>query len=144
MLNKLRCHTTFNFQPIRLLDPGCWYKFTYWMTNSVDPDQLANWSGSIVRLSLLTMINPNQTCEVLLFVCSKMADETNLSSNKSDVWERKLCWWCLSSDFPLRKFLLGFAFYFCFVFTSTPSYEASPLCSILCNLFPRLCWCWSL
>ena len=27
-----------------------------------------------------------------------------------------------------------------FGFTSTPSYEASPLCSILCNLFPRLCW----
>ena len=33
-----------------------------------------------VRLSLLTMINPNQLCDVLLFVCSKMADETNLSS----------------------------------------------------------------
>ena len=28
----------------------CWYKFTYWMANSTDPDQLAsseaNWSGS--------------------------------------------------------------------------------------------------
>ena len=24
--------------------------------------------------------NPNQLCDVLLFVCSKMADETNLSS----------------------------------------------------------------
>ena len=39
-----------NFQPIRLLDPDCWYKFTYWMANSADPDQLAsseaNWSGS--------------------------------------------------------------------------------------------------
>ena len=33
----------------------------------------------IVRLSLLTM-TPNQLCDVLLFVCSKMADETNLSS----------------------------------------------------------------
>ena len=33
-----------------------------------------------VRLSLLTMTNPNQLCNVLLFVCSKMADETNLSS----------------------------------------------------------------
>ena len=32
------------------------------------------------RLSLLTMTNPNQLCDVLLFVCSKMADETNLSS----------------------------------------------------------------
>ena len=34
----------------------------------------------IVRLSLLTMTNPNQLCDVLLFVCSEMADETNLSS----------------------------------------------------------------
>ena len=33
-----------------------------------------------VRLSLLTMTNPNQLCDVLLFVYSKMADETNLSS----------------------------------------------------------------
>ena len=33
-----------------------------------------------VRLSLLTMTNPNQLCDVLLFVCSKMADQTNLSS----------------------------------------------------------------
>ena len=33
-----------------------------------------------VRLSLLTMTNPNQMREVLLFVCSKMADELNLSS----------------------------------------------------------------
>ena len=39
-----------NCQPIRLLNPYCWYKFTYWMTNIADPDQLAspeaNWSGS--------------------------------------------------------------------------------------------------
>ena len=34
----------------------------------------------IVRLSLLTMTNRNQLCDVLLFVCSKMADETNHSS----------------------------------------------------------------
>ena len=34
----------------------------------------------LVRLSLLTMTNPNQLCDMLLFVCSKMADETNLSS----------------------------------------------------------------
>ena len=34
----------------------------------------------LVRLSLLTMTNPNQLCDVLYFVCSKMADETNLSS----------------------------------------------------------------
>ena len=36
--------------------------------------------GNFVRLSLLTMTNPNQLCDVLLFACSKMADETNLSS----------------------------------------------------------------
>ena len=34
----------------------------------------------LVRLSLLTMTNPNQLCDVLLFVCSKMADKSNLSS----------------------------------------------------------------
>ena len=53
---------------------------------------------SIVRLSLLTMTNPNQLCDVLLFVCSKMADETNLSSKlpvadrTREVGGRKLCW----------------------------------------------------
>ena len=31
------------------------------------------------RLSLLTMTSPNQMCEVLLFMCSKTAEETNLS-----------------------------------------------------------------
>ena len=39
-----------NFQPIRLLDPDCWYKSAYLMANSADPDQLAseeaNRSGS--------------------------------------------------------------------------------------------------
>ena len=34
----------------------------------------------LVRLSILTMTNLNQLCDVLLLVCSKMADETNLSS----------------------------------------------------------------
>ena len=33
-----------------------------------------------VRLSLMTMTNPNRIREVLLFVCSEMVDETNLSS----------------------------------------------------------------
>ena len=47
MLNKLSS----SFQPIKLLDPSCWYKWmTNWMTNSTDPDQLASsealWSGS--------------------------------------------------------------------------------------------------
>ena len=40
-----------------------------------------------VHLSLLTMTNPNQLCDVLLFVCSKIADETNISS-KLPVAER--------------------------------------------------------
>ena len=90
------------------------------------------------------MTNPNQMREVLLFVCSKMADETNFNSKlpiadrTREVWGRKLCWWCLSSVFPLRTFLLGFADSFCFVFASSPSYEVSPLCSILCSLFPWL------
>ena len=48
--STVTCHAASNFQPIRLLYPGCWYKFTYLMANSVDPDQLAssenNWSGS--------------------------------------------------------------------------------------------------
>ena len=100
----------------------------------------------IVRLSLLTMTNPNQLCDVLLFVCSKMAEETNLSSKlpvtdrTREVWGRKLCWWCLTSGFPLCTFLLGFADSFCFIFTSSPFYEASPLCTILCNLFPWHYW----
>ena len=37
-------------------------------------------SNILVRLSLLTMTSPNQLFDLLLFVCSKMADETNLSS----------------------------------------------------------------
>ena len=39
---KILTPATFICQPIRLLDPGCWYKFIYWMTNSADPDQLAS------------------------------------------------------------------------------------------------------
>ena len=42
LLNKLRCHAHFKFQPIRLLDPHCCYKFAYLMANSADPDQLAS------------------------------------------------------------------------------------------------------
>ena len=41
MLNKDAMPTS-NFQPIRLLDPDCWYKFTYLMANSADPYQLAS------------------------------------------------------------------------------------------------------
>ena len=35
-------------------------------------------------MSLLTMTNPNQLCDVLLFVCSEMANETNLSSKLTE------------------------------------------------------------
>ena len=67
---------------------------------------------SVIRLSSLTLTNPNQSCDVLLFVCSKMVEETNLSSKlpvidrTREVWGRKLCWRCLSSGFPLCTFLL--------------------------------------
>ena len=48
-LNKDATPTS-NFQPIRLIDPGCWYKFKYRMANKADPDQLASseasWSWS--------------------------------------------------------------------------------------------------
>ena len=33
---------TSNFQPIKLLGPGCLYKFTHLMANSADLDQLAS------------------------------------------------------------------------------------------------------
>ena len=57
-----------------------------------------NTSCSIVRLSVLTMGNPNQLCDVLLFVCSNMADMTNLSSKlpvadrTREICGRKLSW----------------------------------------------------
>ena len=35
-----------NFQPVRLLDPHCCYKFIYLMANSADPNQLASEEGS--------------------------------------------------------------------------------------------------
>ena len=37
MLNKDATPTS-NFQPIRLFNPDCWYKVTYWMTNCSDPE----------------------------------------------------------------------------------------------------------
>ena len=63
-----------------------------------------------VHLSLLTLINPNQLCEVLVFVCSKMADQTNLSSKlpvadrTREVWERKLCGEALALAFCCTRF----------------------------------------
>ena len=42
MLNKLSCHIHFQIQPVRLLDPSCWYKFTYLMINSAEQAQQAH------------------------------------------------------------------------------------------------------
>ena len=36
---------------------------------------MRNEHSFLACLSLLTMTNPNQLCDVLLFVCSKIADE---------------------------------------------------------------------
>ena len=33
---------TSNFHAIALFDPGCWYKFGFLMTNSVDQDQMVS------------------------------------------------------------------------------------------------------
>ena len=63
----------------------------------------------IVRLSLLTMTNLNHMREIL-FVYSKMADQTNSSSKLSvadgttEVRARQLCWWCLSSALRCVRF----------------------------------------
>ena len=45
---------TSNFQPVRLLDPDCCYKFTYLMANSAGPDQLASSesTGTVVECPL--------------------------------------------------------------------------------------------
>ena len=42
LLNKLRCHTHFQFSANQIIDPDCCYKFTYLMANSADPNQLAS------------------------------------------------------------------------------------------------------
>ena len=42
LLNKYDATPTFHFQPVRLLDLDCCYKFKYLMVNSADPDQLAS------------------------------------------------------------------------------------------------------
>ena len=64
------------FQPIRLLDPGCWYKFTYLMANSADPDQLAsseaNWSGSTLFVKTGCYDESSETCLDQVSMVSKM------------------------------------------------------------------------
>ena len=79
-------------------------------TNSVNDIQriIAKWYT--IRLSLLTMNNPNQLCDVLLFVCSKMADETNLSSKlpvadrTREVWGRNTVGDALALAFRCARF----------------------------------------
>ena len=53
----------------------------------------------------------------------------------------------LALAFRCARFCSASLILFCFVFTSSTFYEASPLCTILCNLFPWLCrnrfnWFW--
>ena len=50
---NLKATPTSNFQPIILHDPGFWYKFTYWRTNSADPDQLASSEATDLDLHCL-------------------------------------------------------------------------------------------
>ena len=45
-----------NFQPIGLLDPDCWYKFTHFITNSADPDQLASVKILIITQAFIRII----------------------------------------------------------------------------------------
>ena len=42
MLNNKDATPTSNFQPIRLIDLSCSYKFKHLKTNNADPDQLAS------------------------------------------------------------------------------------------------------
>ena len=95
-----------------------------------------------VRLSLLTKTNPNQLCDVLLFVCSKMADEANLDTNRYLIGieqerseEESSVGDALALAFRCARFcsasLIPFASY-----SPAPLFYASPLCTILCNLFP--------
>ena len=62
IMNKLTYHARFIFQPVRLLDPVYWYKFTHWMINSTGPDQLASleaiWSESTITRTYLYYFDP--------------------------------------------------------------------------------------
>ena len=104
--------------------PRAWSKRRYIRSRYCSDDCVNSVS---VRLPLLTITNPNQMREVLLFVRFNMANlsaKLSVADNTREIGERKLCWWCLSHGFPLSTFLLGFAVYFCFIFTSTPYYDS--------------------
>ena len=73
-----------------------------------------------------------------------MVDETNISSKLLQIEHERCdedCSVCdvLALTFRLAR-LCSALLLFRFVFTSTRSYEAAPLCSILSNRFPRHCW----
>ena len=58
----------------------CFYHiWAWWPSCSMAWNHLNKLAIFLVCLSLLTMTNPNQLCDVLSFVCSKRADVTNLS-----------------------------------------------------------------
>ena len=61
-----------NFQPFKLLDPGCWYKFTYWMTNSPDP------------------ATKFQITNNFKFFLANIAEHENFSANKYE--NANYCW----------------------------------------------------
>ena len=88
------------------------------------------------------MTSPNQLCDVLLFVCSKMADETNLSSKlpvqieQERSEEESSVSDASALSFRCARFCSASLILFA-------SYSPAPLfmrlrhfCTILCNLFP--------
>ena len=94
----------------------------------------------IIRLLLLTMTIPNQMLEVLLFVCSMMADETYLSSklpvaDRAVFWGRRHCWRCLALAFRWARSCSAALVLFA-------SYLPAPLLMRPCH-FARSCAIWS-
>ena len=83
-----------------------------------------------VRLSLLTMTNPNQLCDVLLFVCSKrpilalnclLQIEQERSEEESSVGD------ALPLAFRYARFCSASLFFFFFVVFFFASYSPAPL-----------------
>ena len=84
------------------------------------------------------MTNPNQLCDVLLFVCSKMVDEPNLSSKLpvAGSEEESSVDDALALASRYARFCSASLILFASYSPAPLFYEASPLCTILCNLFP--------
>ena len=75
---------TSNFQPIRLLDMDCCYKFTYLMANCADPDQLAseeaNWFGlHCLQWLYLGSAGPEFSGERSIQKCAVFTSENNIA-----------------------------------------------------------------